>query len=374
MREPVARKPHALTPKEKGSTRREKESPEEEASYTRRSRLGHTVVMNPITLLADIGGTNARFALSTGDAHDAPLLSSDSVRNYEVAGFRSLADAATHYLNEVGADKNDARPRRGVFAVAGRVDGDLAHVTNHPWVISQSRIGEALRLDGLQLVNDFAAQAMAIPYLRDEDIAAIGGVRWNRPAPDRDFTYAVIGAGTGLGVGALLRRDGRDHALQTEGGHTCFSPGTPEEIDILRQLAGEFGRVSNERLVSGNGLVNVHRALSAIAGEDPGPMTPKNIVEGAANDDPHCLHAVNIFCAVFGAAAGDLVLTLGAWDGVFLTGGMVPKMIRWIARSGFRQRFEHKGRFSPAMARVPTLAVMHPHPGLLGAAALALDG
>lgn len=316
-------------------------------------------------LLADIGGTNARFALASSDT-SLPALLPDSVQVFSVADFPSLADAARHYLDLI-----KAAPSQGVFAVAGRVDGDEARITNHPWVISAERTRIALGLTQLRLVNDFAAQAMAVSLLHPADVVAIGGVRWNGWNDRGDRTYAIIGAGTGLGVGALLRRDGRYYPLQTEGGHVSFAPGTPEEIEVLQRLSGEFGRVSNERLLSGSGLVNLHRALSQIAGEDPGPLQPQDITAMAREGDARCLRAIDVFCAVFGAAAGDLVLTLGAWDGVFLPGGLVPKLMPWLAHSGFRQRFEHKGRFSPTMARVPTLAVTHAQPGLLGAAALA---
>ncbi|MBF6024516.1 glucokinase [Lysobacter niastensis] len=313
-------------------------------------------------LLADIGGTNARFALARIDAH-APLLM-DSVREFAVADFPSLAHAAQHYLDGTGAS-----PRTGVFAVAGRVDGDEARITNHAWVISAQRTGEALGLQSLKLVNDFAAQAMAASLYGPNDVVPIGGAAWSRDGGDK--TYAIIGAGTGLGVGGLLRRDGRYYPLQTEGGHVSFAPNTPEEIEILKQLSAEFGRVSNERLVSGMGLVNLYRALSAIAGEDPGPLKPEDITARAREGDARSLRTIDVFCAVFGAAAGDLVLTLGAWDAVFLAGGLVPKLLPTLAHSGFRQRFEYKGRFAPVMARVPALAVVHPQPGLLGAAAMA---
>ncbi len=325
-------------------------------------------------LLADIGGTNARFALAD-PATRLPLLD-DSVRKYAVNQFPSLGDAARHYLEhglEAGnASAAAAAPiRHGVFAVAGRVDGDEARITNHPWVISRTRICDMLDLEHLQLVNDFAAQSMAITALQATDVMAIGGATWTPDHEPLDRTYAVIGPGTGLGVGALVVRDGRCYPLETEGGHVSFPPGTPEEIAILQRLSAQFGRVSNERLVCGPGLVNIHRALSEIAGVDPGPMQPADITAGAGNGDARCMRAVDVFCAVFGAIAGDLVLTTGAWDGVFLTGGLVPRMLLALQHSGFRQRFEHKGRFSPNMGRVPSLAVLHPHPGLLGAAAIA---
>ena len=326
-----------------------------------------------IALVADIGGSHARFAIAR--PHAALPLVPGTVEKYQVHAFASLADAALNYL-----EGRDLRLQRAVFAVAGRVDGDEARITNHPWVISTERIRRALGLEEVHLVNDFAAQAMAIPLFGAADVIQIGAPGWTareghpRP-PHRDLTYAVIGPGTGLGVGALLYREGRLHPLQTEGGHVSFAPGTPEEIAVLQRLSGEFGRVSNERLVSGPGLVNLHRALSALAGAEgeadkPGPLRPEVVTARARDGDPQCLHVIDVFCAVFGAAAGDLVLTLGAWDGVFLTGGVVTHVMPWLAHSGFRHRFEHKGRFAPAMANVPTLAVKHPDPGLLGAANL----
>jgi glucokinase len=317
-------------------------------------------------LIADIGGTNARFALA--DPQAEPPLIDDSVREFAVADFPSLAHAARHYLDQAGAQAH-----RGVFAVAGRVDGDEARITNHPWVISRSRTRDMLGFDDVHLLNDFAAQAMAIGLYRNEDVVQIGGAGWT-PAPPREpRTYAVLGPGTGLGVGGLLVRDGRCYPLETEGGHVSFPPGTPEEIRILEILSAQFGRVSNERLICGPGLVNIHRAVCEMAGVDPGLPEPKDITARAAQGDALSMRTVDVFCAVFGAIAGDLVLTLGAWDGVFLTGGLVPKMLDSLRHSGFRQRFEYKGRFSPNMAKVPSLAVMHPRAGLLGAAAYAVD-
>lgn len=317
-----------------------------------------------LALVADVGGTNARFALA--DASAAVPLLADSVRKYPVTAFPSLSGAARRYLDDTGAEVDDA-----VFAVAARVDVDEARMTNHPWMISRSRLRERIGLRELVLVNDFTAQAMAIPLLREGDFSVIGGAPWQPPEGNPDRTLAVIGPGTGLGASGLLVRGGLHHPLDSEGGHASFPPGTPEELAILDRLSADFGRVSNERLVCGPGLVNIHRALSGIAGEDPGPLRPEDITRRAREGKPRCMRAVDVFCAVFGAIAGDLVLSLGAWGGVFLTGGMVPNMLEELRRSGFRQRFEHKGRFSPVMARVPSVAVLHPQPGLLGAAAIA---
>ncbi|MDB6163622.1 MAG: glk [Xanthomonadaceae bacterium] len=315
-------------------------------------------------LLGDIGGTNARFALAL--VGPVATLLTDSIKTYAVADFPSLAAAARHYM-----DGTSVEATFGVFAVAGRVDGDEARMTNHAWVISARRVRDALGLDALYLVNDFVAQAASIRLLQAADIVALGAPPWRPLATPA--TYAILGPGTGLGMGGLMVRGGRHYPLATEGGHASFAPGTPEEIEILGRLSADYGRVSNERLVSGGGLVNIHRALSAIAGLDPGPMQPADITARAAGGDHRCMRTVDIFCAVFGAVAGDLVLTLGAWDGVFLSGGMVPRMLPALQHSGFRQRFEGKGRYAPAMASVATLAVVHPQPGLLGAAALASD-
>ncbi len=153
----------------------------------------------------------------------------------------------------------------------------------------------------------------------------------------------------------------------------AFAPGTPEEIRILEILSQQFGRVSNERLVCGPGLVNIHRALSEIAGIDPAQLQPADITARAKQGDALATRAVDVFLAVFGSISGDAVLVQGAWDGVFLAGGLVPRMLDSLQHSGFRQRFENKGRFSAAMSHVPSLAIVHPCPGLLGAAAYAID-
>ncbi|MGY0635156.1 glucokinase [Luteimonas sp. A478] len=321
------------------------------------------------TLLADIGGTNARFALAD-PAAPMPLLP-DSVRAYPVASSGSPEDAARRYLQETGA-----RVDRAVFAIAARISGDQARMLNHPWVVSGSGLRAQLGLAEAVLVNDFTAQAMAVPLLGPDDYAVIGPAPW-QPLQGHvhemqaDKVLAVVGPGTGLGVGGLVVRDGRPHPLDSEGGHVSFAPGSALELAILEHLSTRFDRVSNERLVCGPGLVNIHRALAGMAGEDPGSPEPADITAAATAGDPHSAQAVEVFCNVFGAIAGDLVLTLGAWQGVFLTGGMVPRLLEQLRRSGFRERFEHKGRFSATMARVPSVAVLHRHPGLLGAAAIA---
>ncbi len=325
-------------------------------------------------LVADIGGTHARFALAD-PTRPAPLLD-DSIDQQPVGGHATLADAARAYL--YGRNVN---VHRAVFAVAGPVregpgHDDVVRMTNHPWEISSTGLCEALGLDQALLVNDFAAQAMAIPLLSDKDRLDLC-----TPTPPTHArairSHVILGPGTGLGVAALLHRDGHDIAVPTEGGHLGFAPRTPDEAAVLQYLAASCGRVSNERLVSGGGLVNLHRALRAMSGQaasgDAGDteLTPQQITGAATIGDPCCKRAVTMFCDILGAIAGDLVLAYGAWDGAYLSGGMLQYLLPALRQSDALHRFRDKGRYADLLARVPLRVVLHPQPGLLGAAAMA---
>jgi glucokinase len=320
-------------------------------------------------LLADVGGTNARFALADCQA-PRPLLD-DSVHQNGVADFGSLEEAARHYLQATGA-----RPVGGVFSVAGPVLGDEVRMTNHPWVIGIRHTRDALGLRDLRVVNDFAAQAMALGLLREDDVRVIGAAPWHPHAP-RTGTRVILGPGTGLGVGALVTRDGRGIAVTTEAGHVGFAPTDALQIALLQVLARRFGRVSNERLVSGEGLLNLHAALGEVegtSGADARVSEPADVTAGATAGDARCRRAIAVFCESFGAVAGDMALALAAWDGVFLSGGVVPHLLDALRAPGFRAKFEDKGRYRNTLAAVPTVAVVHPQPGLLGAAAIACQG
>jgi glucokinase len=321
---------------------------------------------NDQVLLADVGGTNVRFALAD-TASSQPLLGA-SIRRYRVADFATFTDAARAYLAESGA-----RPGRGVFGFAGQVRDGEVHITNHAWSVSRERVRADLALDSLLIINDFAAMSLCVPLLGADDVRSIGVPVAPRPVAAKQARFAVIGPGTGLGVGALMMQYGRASALETEGGHTSFAPRTDEDVEILRRLRVRFGRVSNERLLSGGGLANLHQALGEIHGVDAGHLAPEEITQRAADgSDAACVRAVETFCELLGAVAGDFVLAFGAWDGVYLAGGLTPLMLPWLDRGGFRRRFEDKGRFEQTMANVPTVAIVHPDAGLLGAAACAL--
>lgn len=317
-------------------------------------------------LLADVGGTNVRFALTA--IGDCPPLREDSIRRYRVADFPSLAEAARRYLEETGE-----RAERAVFAIAGRIDDGVVQATNNPWRIVADGTCRDLGMQSVRLVNDFAAMSMGMPLIGADHQQVIGTPPPPTIGARASQTFAVVGPGTGLGVGGLLYRDGRFERLETEGGHTGFAPRCEEEIDVLRRLAARFGHVSNERLVSGLGMTNLHRALVELAGGDDDDLSPEQITARADDGgDALCVRTVEMFCDIFGAVAGDVALTMGAWDGVFLTGGLPPKLLPWLRRGGFRERFEAKGRLSEAVAKVPTVVVTHPDAGLLGAAGIAL--
>jgi glucokinase len=319
-----------------------------------------------LILLADIGGTNLRFALC--ESAEVPLRP-DSVRRYRAAEHASLGEAAARYLDEIGA-----RPGQAVFAIAGRVDAGEVKLTNLPWTVSAAAVAQQLRMDSVRLVNDFAAQSRCLPLLRTDDLERLGAPAAPDFGGERDRCVAVVGPGTGLGVGALLLREGRAIVLETEGGHLSFAPGSDEEIAILTTLRRDFGRVSNERLICGSGLVNLYGAICEIAAAPKRAATPEQVMQAATDgSDAQAARAVGLFAEILGAIAGDLVLAYGAWDGVFLGGGLLEPLLPTLRRGGFRTRFDAKGRFTPTMAQIPTVAVRHPNPGLLGAAGIALD-
>ncbi len=324
----------------------------------------NTASTGPV-LVADVGGTHVRFALVDVGAAD-PLIDA-STRRFRAAEFESFGAAVQRYLDESGA-----HPATLVIAAAGVVaDGEVRLTNNVPWVISRDAIAAAFGFGEVALLNDFAAMALSVCLLQPRDLQGVGA-----PAPvafdaNTRQTFAILGPGTGLGVGALIVRDGHAHALETEGGHASFAPGNAEEVEIYRHLAARFGRVSHERALCGSGLVNLYTALAEIRGVTAEFSMPEQIT-AAADSDALCRRAVEVFCEQLGAVAGDLVLTFGAWDGVYVAGGLAPLLARWIESGGFRRRFEDKGRLAPAVARVPTSIVQHAEPGLLGAAAWAL--
>ncbi|MEO7917533.1 MAG: glucokinase [Dokdonella sp.] len=341
-------------------------------------------------MLADVGGTNVRFALA--DSATPQPLDTASIRRYHAAHFPTFADAARQYLVDIGVDAVDgdqadrgyvatgdvpsepgARPTHAVCAFAGPIMGDVVRMTNHPWTISLSELQRQLGFERVRGINDFAAVAYSIALLGDNDYVVVGDGKARSFASNAKQTFVALGPGTGLGVSALILSDGVITALETEGGHVGFSPSTPEQGEILRWLSDRFGRVSNERLLCGPGLVNLHAALSELAGVTGEELTPQQITVRANNRTcAICVRAVETFCEVLGTVAGDMALAYAGWDGVYLAGGMTPMLLPWLQRGRFRQCFNDKGRYARVVSAVPTIAITNDEPGLLGAAACAM--
>ncbi len=312
-------------------------------------------------LLADVGGTNLRLVLAdAGRGVDHASLVS-----LRVAEHPSLEAAARSYLRARGA-----RPQVAVFAVAGRVEQGRARITNHPWQIDCAALHGLLEIPRIQLVNDFAAMGASLAVLQPQDLAAIGPAL---PQFDHraDASFAVLGPGTGLGATAVLRHDGRWQVLETEGGHVGFAPQDALEIELLRALAARFGRVSNERLICGSGLLNLYRALGEVLGMPAPALTPEAVTSDALRGDALANTALDRFVLVLGSVAGDLALSYGAWDGVLLAGGLIAQLLPRLQAGGFRQRFSAKGRFVATLEAIPSAAIVHAQPGLLGALAIA---
>jgi glucokinase len=319
-------------------------------------------MQDPLTalpdLVADIGGTNARFALV--DAHRK--LYAEQI--LACADFSGLTLAVHAFLQAAG----NVRPRRAAFAVATPVIGDWIQLTNSHWSFSTKSVQKELGLEQLIILNDFSALALALPQLEPEERLAIVGGEAVHGAP-----IALIGPGTGLGVSGLLWSGERWCPLQTEGGHVTFSPVTEQEWAIRRILQKQFGHVSQERVLSGPGLINLYTALAALEGWAAETLTPSEISDRAlAGTCRHCRDVLDLFCGALGTAGGNLAITLGARGGVYIGGGIVPRLGDFFAQSAFRPRFEDKGRFSSYLAAIPTWVITAANPALRGAAA-ALD-
>ncbi len=306
-------------------------------------------------LIADIGGTNARFTLL--DAHRQFY----AEQTLACADFPGLTAAGNAFLQSVGG----ARPKRAAVAVATPVTGDWIQFTNSHWSFSTEATRQELGLEQLLILNDFTALALSLPLLEPEDRRAVGSGEAVAGAP-----IALIGPGTGLGVSGLMWSGERWIPLQAEGGHVTFSPVNEQEWAVSRVLQRQFGHVSPERLLSGPGLVNLYTALAELEGWPAEALTPADITDRAlAGICPHCRDVLNLFCGALGTAAGNLAITLGALGGVYIGGGIVPRLGDFFAQSTFRARFENKGRFSSYLAAIPTWVITAANPALRGVAA-----
>jgi glucokinase len=310
---------------------------------------------HPVGLVGDVGGTHARFALvdETGHVREP--------RTYLARDHESLAAVMAVYLSAVMGRKY---PARAVIAVAGPVLEGEIEFTNLDWRISEGELLTAFEFEAVRLINDFAAQALACPRLAPVDLRPIGPTLRG----DVDGPLVVLGAGSGFGVAGLARGARGDLAVATEGGHAAFAPGDDLEIEVLRRLRARFGRVSIERVLSGPGIFDLYRALGDIESTQAPLTDERAVIAAAAAGDALAARTLDLFCGVLGAVAGDLALSFGARGGVFISGGIAPRLADRLATGPFRARFEDKGRLSDYVRRIPTSLVLHPHPALVGAA------
>jgi glucokinase len=318
--------------------------------------------MQKLALIGDIGGTNARFALTDLAAEQPQILQEHTYSDTEVG---SLGDAGRRYL-----EATDAKPQRAVLAVASPIEGDQIRLTNRGWSTSRGALQQALGLDDLRLINDFAAIAWSTPHLADSDRTTIHGT----PVTPPQGPVTLIGAGTGLGVALLTGSPAQGwHVVPTEGGHATFAPTDDEETRIAAWLAARFGRVSNERVLSGDGLCHIDAALRGVApvaaGEpQPGLRNAQDITAAAlANRDRDARRALDRFCRIYGAVAGDAALLHGA-NTVLIAGGVVLHFLDFFRASEFMHAFVAKGRHREYMQRMSVQVITNKNPGLLGAA------
>jgi glucokinase len=308
-------------------------------------------------LIADIGGTYARFALETAPGR---LRAQASLRCAEHADFHA---AVRTYL--------DTLPPRtlvehAAVAIANPVEGDRVRMTNSHWEFSIEQMRQRLHLDTLLVVNDFTALAMSLPRLGPQDLRQVGG-----GAPVARSVMGLLGSGTGLGMSGLIPAGDGWVSLGSEGGHASVAPHDEREIVVLRHAWTQFPHVSFERLLSGPGLTLMHQALAMDAGTQAEPLDAPEITRRAlATGDRLCLDTLEVFCAMLGTAASNLALTLGALGGIYIGGGIVPRLGPWFDRSPFRARFEDKGRFSRYVAAIPTYVITAEQATFTGASAI----
>jgi glucokinase len=315
--------------------------------------------MNEIVSV-DIGGTHARFALAKLDNGRVAAL--EDACTFKTAEYASLQTAWEAFEAHIGR----SLPDQAGIAIAGPVQGEVLKLTNCPWIIRPSLFADKVGVQRHSLVNDFGAVGHAVAQVGDSWFRHVCGPQ--APLPD-EGVISIVGPGTGLGVGQLLRRGDHYHVIETEGGHIDFAPLDAIEDSILLHLRERYRRVSVERIASGPGLANIHDALAAIEHRTIASRDDKELwADAIAGRDSLAAAALDRFCLSLGAIAGDIALAQGA-AAVVIAGGLGLRLAQHLPRSGFATRFIAKGRFERRMDDMPVKLITHPQPGLLGAAA-----
>ncbi|MBN1237861.1 MAG: glucokinase [Gammaproteobacteria bacterium] len=303
-------------------------------------------------LIADIGATNGRFALVDDKGR---IL---AVERFKLADFASVDDVLRTYLAERRASD---QPKRAVLAVAAPIVGDEVSMVNRGWRFSQSELARTFGLAGLQVVNDFAAIAWALPHLTPEHVKQIGG-----GSPVRGTPIAALGPGSGLGVSSVVPCADGWAVAQGEGGHVTLPAMNDREAEVIDMIRDELGHCSAERILSGPGLVRLYQALARLAGRGTPTVSPYDVTALAEQGEPLARKTREMFFAMLGTVAGDLALTLGARGGIYIAGGIVPNLVGALSGSGFRGRFEDKGRYRWYMESIPTYVITEPLPAFIG--------
>lgn len=315
---------------------------------------------NSVGLIADIGGTNARFALCSQSGEFI------SAMTLQCQDHDSIESALKAYLKQINYEGDPIKS--AAIAVASPVLGDIVSMTNCDWIFSISSLKKNLDLEDLTVVNDFVAQALAVPLLTEDQKIKIG-----TGEPTKGFPIAVVGPGTGLGVSVLVpQNDGSWKALASEGGHATMPAPYPEEERVIASLRQEYGHVSAERVVSGMGLTNLYKTLLKLRGDESVSLPPEEISKRALDEDPLCREAVQMMFGLLGTLAGNLALTVGALGGVYIAGGIIPRdgLLEMFKESSFRVRFEAKGRFTSYLSRIPTYVMTLDYPAFVGLSGL----
>jgi glucokinase len=306
-------------------------------------------------LVADVGGTNSRLALFDESRDEFRELS-----QFTNADFDRFEDVIAHWLGSLG----ETAPTHACIAAAAPPTGDRVNMVNIGWSFSCRELAARFGFNELAWLNDFQANAHALPHLGAADMQCLqsGGETPNR-------ILATVGPGTGLGGATLRWVDGVPIAGEAEPGHAGLSPGSDLELEIFRRLLPDYGDIYAELLVSGAGLARLHAAIAAINGVPCPALTPPEVSSRAlSGEDELCVMALQTFCALLGSVCGDFVLSNGAYGGLYIAGGIVPRMIPFLKDSDFLPRFHNKGAMSQHLAQVPIHVITTAQPGLIGAA------
>jgi glucokinase len=307
--------------------------------------------MSSSVLLGDIGATNARFAvLSNGDL--------SAINTFDVAKFRQFPDVLAIFIKEHCGQKPI---HQALLAVAGPITDERVLLTNSSWAVDAHELqtGFGLRT---RIINDFEAVALSLPSLTSTDLAGIGGGR-----PEAGAPMAVLGPGTGLGVACLVDRSDGRVVIASEGGHATVAPTCEQEDRIVHHLRKRFGHVSAERVISGSGLENIYQAIAAFEGLEIPPRNAAEITKNALSGEcQRSRQSLRVFCAFLGSFAGNVALTFGARGGVYIAGGISPRILDFLVRSEFRTRFEAKGRFQGYLGAIPSYVITQPAAALIG--------